>query len=103
MSSAFSGDFDLPNFPMAACKDAAIPPDSWFPNMSSSRKGLAEARKICKTCPVMVQCREWAIEMYEDFGLWGNTTPRQRRRIRKERLANVTVSLVELEITHDTP
>jgi Transcription factor WhiB len=91
MTGAFSDQFGvafdglLPNLPRAACKDAEIPPDSWFPDESAPRAQLTQARAICSTCPVMVECREWAVAMYIDFGLWGNTTPRQRRKLRKDR------------------
>lgn len=101
MTGAFSDGFGLsfdgtlPDLPRAACKDAEIPPDSWFPNESAPRSMLVQARKICRTCPVMVECREWATEMYIDFGLWGDTTPRERRRLRKDRDNGASVAVAE--------
>jgi WhiB family redox-sensing transcriptional regulator len=99
VSGAFGDQFTdafthgLPNFPQANCKDAEIPPDSWFPEESAPRTLLVRARELCSTCPVMVECRDWATEMFIDFGLWGNTTPRQRRRLRKDRENGTTHSM----------
>lgn len=45
------------------------------------------ALKICARCPVTKPCLEYALENREDFGVWGNTTPRQRRTIREQRKA----------------
>jgi WhiB family redox-sensing transcriptional regulator len=47
----------------------------------------AEALSICATCPVRAQCLDDAIRNREIYGIWGGTTPEQRRRIRRERAA----------------
>ena len=47
----------------------------------------AEALSICATCPVRAQCLDYAIRNRETYGIWGGTTPEQRRRIRRERAA----------------
>ena len=47
----------------------------------------AEALSICATCPVRAQCLEYAVRNKEIYGIWGGTTPEQRRRIRRERAA----------------
>ena len=47
----------------------------------------AEALSICATCPVRAQCLDYAIRNRETYGIWGGTTPDQRRRIRRERAA----------------
>ncbi|MEV0151199.1 MULTISPECIES: WhiB family transcriptional regulator [unclassified Nonomuraea] len=43
------------------------------------------ARRICLGCPVRVQCLTWAVETGEADGMWGGTTPVERRRIRATR------------------
>ncbi|MFB9207567.1 WhiB family transcriptional regulator [Nonomuraea spiralis] len=43
------------------------------------------ARRICQGCPVRVQCLTWAVETGEAEGMWGGTTPDERRRIRATR------------------
>ena len=38
-------------------------------------------QKMCIDCPVMLMCLEWGL-IHERHGIWGGTTPNQRRRIR---------------------
>jgi len=33
-------------------------------------------------CPVIAECLQ--VGVYEDFGIWGGTTPDQRKKIRKQ-------------------
>lgn len=42
---------------------------------------IETAREICLRCPVMAKCLK--VGMYEDFGIWGGTTPDQRRKLKK--------------------
>jgi WhiB family redox-sensing transcriptional regulator len=39
------------------------------------------AKRVCRQCPVIRQCREHAIAA-EDFGVWGGLTAREREEIR---------------------
>ena len=43
----------------------------------------AEAVALCATCPVRAQCLEYALRNKESHGIWGGTTPEERRRIRR--------------------
>lgn len=43
----------------------------------------AEVRNACYTCPVQVECLDWAL-VNENRGFWGGMTPVDRRRARKE-------------------
>jgi WhiB family redox-sensing transcriptional regulator len=36
------------------------------------------AKRICATCPVMVQCRDHALRTPEIWGIWGALTSRER-------------------------
>jgi WhiB family redox-sensing transcriptional regulator len=44
-----------------------------------NQKAIAEAKKICNTCPVRIECANWAIRTQE-FGVWGSLTPEERRK-----------------------
>lgn len=50
----------------------------------------AEAKKICDSCPIRDACLEYALKEKERYGMWGGTTPIERRRVerrqRRERL-----------------
>ncbi|WP_081792586.1 WhiB family transcriptional regulator [Rhodococcus wratislaviensis] len=39
----------------------------------------ARARRICQTCPVLAECREYALAAAEPFGTWGGMTEADRR------------------------
>lgn len=57
-------------------------PEAFFPEQGVRP---TEAIALCNTCPVITQCRDYAIWHFEDFGVWGGTTPEQRQKIRKEK------------------
>ena len=60
----------------SACRDKD--PDLFFPDARSDTK---EALAICASCPVRVDCLEYAIETDVRFGVWGGLTDKQRRRL----------------------
>lgn len=39
-------------------------------------------RRFCRPCPVREMCLQWAIEQNYDEGMFGGTTPKERRRMR---------------------
>lgn len=47
-----------------------------------------EARRICRSCPVMLECLQFALDREQtggSFGVWGGHTAQQRREILKGR------------------
>ena len=58
------------------------PPSTFFP---SDGVGVDRARKICKDCPVVGMCLEYALDARIDHGVWGGCSERERRRILKRR------------------
>lgn len=64
----------------AAC--AEVDPEIFFPERGGSSKA---ARTVCAQCSVRAQCLEYALNNKEQFGIWGGTSERERRRLRKER------------------
>ena len=40
---------------------------------------VANAKRICRCCPLLVACRTYAVAAQEPFGVWGGTTPAERR------------------------
>ncbi|MFI6324397.1 WhiB family transcriptional regulator [Nonomuraea sp. NPDC050556] len=61
-----------------ACRDSD--PELFFPLTWETHPTLA--RRICRDCPVRVQCLTWAVDTGEPDEVWGGTTPAERRRIR---------------------
>jgi WhiB family redox-sensing transcriptional regulator len=45
------------------------------------------AKAICASCPVLVECREFALEDPGTVGVWGGTSSRDRQKLRVQRAA----------------
>jgi hypothetical protein len=50
----------------------------------------AQAKSVCLRCPVLDDCREWAITNREAYGTWGGMTERERRTILRIRIKDGT-------------
>jgi WhiB family transcriptional regulator, redox-sensing transcriptional regulator len=57
-------------------------PDCWF---STSQKKTNRAIAKCRACPVQNECLRFAINTRQSQGVWGGTTPQERRLIRQHR------------------
>lgn len=67
----------------AACRGAPV--ELFFPDPDARRAEaalVAEAKAICARCPVREACL--AEGMGEEHGIWGGTTPAERRALRRE-------------------
>jgi len=47
-------------------------------NPSRARR-TARAKEICRRCPVIMECREFALRTREPFGVWGGLSAAERR------------------------
>lgn len=67
----------------AACRGED--PELFFPigDGGLAQRQTARARAVCLGCPVMYQCRDWAVRNGETEGVWGGTTAAERRLIRR--------------------
>ncbi|ABM10338.1 WhiB family transcriptional regulator [Paenarthrobacter aurescens] len=74
----------------AACADED--PDLFFPigTRGPARAQFEEARVICLSCPVRTRCLEYAMKTGAEFGMWGGTTPDERKRIGRRAEASRT-------------
>ena len=69
----------------AACRDAE--PDLFFP-VGSTGAALGQievAKAICRACPSLDPCLEFALRTGQDAGVWGATSEDERRAIRRAR------------------
>lgn len=71
MESSQSSNVDISWFSKAACKGHS--PELFFPDPESSdyRSNCRKAEEICKSCSVIVECAEYALETKEKNGVWG--------------------------------
>jgi WhiB family redox-sensing transcriptional regulator len=60
----------------AACRHT--PTDSFYP---ASPEAAEFAISICRRCPVAIECLRTALDLGEHHGIWGGTTPDQRKNI----------------------
>lgn len=67
----------------AACR--GTDPELFFPTGTARATTTAymsqvtEAKRICRRCPVSVQCLAWAVETGQGYGIWGGMTEDERR------------------------
>ncbi|MCI4043390.1 MULTISPECIES: WhiB family transcriptional regulator [unclassified Streptomyces] len=67
----------------AACREED--PDLFFPIGSTGPAVVqeAEAKTVCRTCPVQAACLEWALENGQDSGIWGGLSENERRALKR--------------------
>ena len=59
---------------------AQTDPEAFFPEKGGSTR---EAKKVCVSCEVRVECLEYALEHDERFGIWGGLSERERRKLKR--------------------
>lgn len=65
----------------AACSDSGYSVDLWFPQRGDTTSERL-ARSVCESCPVRFECLQENID--ERDGIYGGTSGRQRRALRRE-------------------
>lgn len=63
-----------------------VDPEIFFPERGGSSRA---ARAVCNNCPVQEECLRYALTNREQFGIWGGTSERERRKLRKLKLAKI--------------
>ena len=63
----------------AACR--GVDPDLFYPAQGES---AAEAKAVCRECPVTAECLDYALETRQRFGIWGGKSESERRPLRVE-------------------
>jgi WhiB family redox-sensing transcriptional regulator len=66
----------------AACR--GVDPNVFFVDEGDA-DGIAVAKRFCTVCVVQVRCLDHALKFKEGDGIWGGATPKERRRIVKQR------------------
>ena len=59
---------------------AQTDPEAFFPEKGGSTR---EAKRVCLSCEVRVECLDYALAKDERFGIWGGLSERERRRVKK--------------------
>jgi WhiB family redox-sensing transcriptional regulator len=53
-------------------------PSIFFPAAGRRARDEARAKAVCEVCPVLTQCRQYALDAAEPYGIWGGMTPLER-------------------------
>ncbi|WP_333750104.1 WhiB family transcriptional regulator [Streptomyces sp. IBSBF 2394] len=85
--TSYAPDADLPvntNWRnRSACREED--PDLFFPigNTGPALLQIEEAKAVCRRCPVMERCLQWALESGQEHGVWGGLDEDERRRMKR--------------------
>lgn len=55
-----------------------------LPEPRTYTQSYARARAVCERCPVLDDCREYALSEGELYGMWGGLSPNERKDLRRE-------------------
>jgi len=60
-------------------------PDTFFPEGGEikRREDTQIAKSLCQSCPIIEDCRMYALEAREEFGIWGGLDPDERRNFQR--------------------
>ena len=76
------GDYPFDGTQLCTDEDQGV----FFPEEYTDPLIVNKAKSICNQCPLVASCLEYALQTPWLDGIWGATTPRQRSRIRGQRL-----------------
>lgn len=78
----------FPDLSIGLCREIGVelfyPEEKEYGARGNGGETYTFARTICSACTVRIQCLEWALH-HEDHGMWGGTSPTERRVIRRKR------------------
>lgn len=62
-------------------------PELFFPigDVGPALDQIEKAKAVCRTCPVVAECLEWALDTGQDFGVWGGLSEAERLQVRRKR------------------
>ena len=76
----------------AACIDQN--PELFFPTgiTGTALLQLEQAKRVCEACPVREDCLRWAMELGQDYGVWGGVSEEERRSLKRRAARKRAVS-----------
>lgn len=69
-----------PDFSQANC--IGVDPELFFPGRGEN-VAVKKAKAVCSGCVCRVECLEYALANHEKVGIWGMTSEKERRSIRR--------------------
>jgi WhiB family redox-sensing transcriptional regulator len=62
-------------------------PELFFPEDYNHRLSVNKAKAVCQSCPLTTACLEYAMSDSSLDGVWGGTTPQDRKNLRRRKRA----------------
>jgi WhiB family redox-sensing transcriptional regulator len=59
---------------------AQVDPEAFFPDKGGSTR---EAKSVCMSCEVRLDCLDYALATDQRFGIWGGLSERERRKVKR--------------------
>lgn len=79
----YYNDGNPPGAWVAAASCASADPELFFPDYSAGLGSGRAAKRVCNTCPVIDDCRAYAMSADWLVGIWGGLTARERTLLRR--------------------
>jgi len=64
-------------------------PNLFFPEYYNDLEAVEKAKTICGNCWIKDECLEYAMQTSNLDGIWGGTTPRDRKRLRQSKTSTM--------------
>src|SRR5690606_30303953 len=74
--SAMTADSQRPRAVWSLEGSCSLPPEAYYPEEDNS--SVAQTKETCNTCPVIRECRNYAI-LHEEWGIWGGMDEAERK------------------------
>ncbi|MGW4651320.1 WhiB family transcriptional regulator [Kitasatospora sp. NPDC004289] len=76
------------DFSRAVCREED--PELFFPigNTGPALLQIEEAKAVCRRCPLLTECGDWAMDTDQDHGVWGGLSEDERRTIKRRAARN---------------
>lgn len=79
--------------------DTAVRTSDWLafapckadPDLMFATHAIEEAKAVCRRCPAIERCLQWALETGEEFGVWGGLSEDERRTKRRTAARPVSI------------
>lgn len=73
----------------------------FYPKAPHVEAKAREAKKVCASCPVRLQCRAWALREGEEHGVWGGLSEAEREAWKKMPPADRLAVLAGAPVTRE--
>lgn len=64
---------------------ARHPAEWWWPERTMTSENELAVRLCQRVCSRRDDCLRWALEKHQEFGIYGGLTPRERRKLMRDR------------------